>query len=462
MSSPDTKSKARILIIDDNQSIHKDFEKILIPHTGNVELKSIEAEIFGETEPSSLEDAIKFELDHAMQGQEGYEMTIKAQEEGRPYALAFIDMRMPPGWDGLETIEWLWKVDPDLQVVICSAYSDHTWAQISNRLGYGDKLFILQKPFSEAEVLQFAHSLVEKRDRQHQSSLELTKTHEELETQKAHVQRMARELIVSQKLKNAGQLTSGVSHEINMLAQYAENNAKRLQADFEEMSMLLKLYRQAHKNSQGDEAVTEAKLLEDKFIACEFEKGIQSKLTHIMQATQEMLDISSAIKEFDGTNQSGGKLSNINGMIINLLKISRINYEYIAEIKTDLGIIPPIHCHAGDINQAIINLLMNAVHAVAATDSASNSENKGSIHIATARDGDSIEIRIMDSGDGIPEEIQADIFKPFFTTKEAGNGSGQGLPIARDIIENNHGGTLSFETEPGFGTIFTIRLPIRG
>jgi signal transduction histidine kinase len=147
-------------------------------------------------------------------------------------------------------------------------------------------------------------------------------------------------------------------------------------------------------------------------------------------------------------------------MIINLLKMSRINYEYIALIETDLGEVPSIYCNAGDINQALTNLLMNAVHAIAASDSASNSENKGSIHITTAKLDNQLEIRIKDSGGGIPEEIQAEIFKPFFSTKATSDGGGHGLPIARHIIENDHGGSLSFETTAGQGTTFIVRLPI--
>lgn len=465
MSSTDTKRKARILVIDDNQSIHKDFGKILTPHAANAELKSIEADIFGETETAGtgLEDSVEFELDHALQGQEGYEMTLKAQQEGRPYALAFVDMRMPPGWDGLETIEWLWKVDPELQIVISSAYSDHTWAQITNRLGYGDKLFILQKPFSEAEVLQFAHSLAEKRERQQQSSLELAKTHEELKTQKAHAQHIERELVMAQKLKNAGELTSGVSHQINMLAQQAESNVLHLQADIEKVSGLLELYRQGHSPEQSENqqaaALAEARETEEK-LGAGFENGIQSKLMNIMQAAREMLNVTIAIKEFQTNNQPGERLANINSIIINLLKISRINYEYIADIETDLGVIPPIYCNVGDINQAFTNLLMNAVYAIATSDKASDSENKGNIHITSAKHDDDIEIRIQDSGGGIPEDAQADIFTPFAAGKKTGNGSGQGLPIARDIIQNSHGGRLSFETEPGRGTTFIIRLPI--
>ncbi|HEX7026603.1 MAG TPA: hybrid sensor histidine kinase/response regulator [Gammaproteobacteria bacterium] len=463
MSDSDTR-KARILIIDDNQSIHKDFEKILIPQAGNAELKSMEADIFGEPEVDSRDDAVEFELDHALQGQEGYEMALKAQEEGRPYALAFVDMRMPPGWDGLETIEWLWRVDPDLQIIICSAYSDYTWTQISNRLGFGDKLFILQKPFSETEVLQFAHSLSEKRDRQHQASLELAKTHEELKTQKAHADRIERELVVSQKLKNAGELTSGVSHQINMLAQHAENNVLQLQADIDNVVNLLKLYRQVHAYELNEdrqaEVLTEAEKIETKLGDRNLENDIQNKLMQIMQATREMLNVTLAIKEFQTNNQPGERLVNINSMIINLLKMSRINYEYIAEIKTELGEVPSIYCNAGDMNQALTNLLMNAVHAIAVNDNINNSDNKGSIHISTAKSDNQLEIRIKDSGCGIPEEIRADIFKPFFTTRTTGSGGGHGLPIARHIIENDHGGSLSFETTPGHGTTFIVQLPI--
>ncbi len=152
----------RILTIDDNPAIHEDFRKILVDEKNQHELNDAAASFFGVEAPTTS-GKIDADLDSALQGKDGYAMVQKAVLAGRPYTLAFCDMRMPPGWDGLTTIEHLWKADPNLQVVICSAYSDKTWADITDRLGHSDQLLILKKPFDNAEVLQIAVALIEKR-----------------------------------------------------------------------------------------------------------------------------------------------------------------------------------------------------------------------------------------------------------------------------------------------------------
>jgi len=151
----------RILIIDDTPTIHDDFRKILTPLTQtNPQVDTLAAAIFGQADPTPV--PVRFELESAVQGQTGLALAQDALAEGRPFALAFVDMRMPPGWDGLETIRRLWAVDPQLQVVICTAYSDHSWSAITERLGQSDNLLILKKPFDNVEVLQLAHALTRK------------------------------------------------------------------------------------------------------------------------------------------------------------------------------------------------------------------------------------------------------------------------------------------------------------
>ena len=153
----------RILIIDDNAAIHHDFRKVLAVHEEHgtqAALGALEADIFGG--PATAAARPNFELDSAHQGQEGVAMAQQALIEGRPYAMAFIDMRMPPGWDGLETIERLWAVDPDVQVVICSAHTDYDWTEVVERLGHSDQLLVLRKPAEPIEVLQCATALCRK------------------------------------------------------------------------------------------------------------------------------------------------------------------------------------------------------------------------------------------------------------------------------------------------------------
>ncbi|MGH7146574.1 MAG: histidine kinase dimerization/phospho-acceptor domain-containing protein [Nitrospiraceae bacterium] len=160
MKHGETTDNRRILVIDDSLSIHEDFRKILAPPKDSGAIDQARVALFGEA--PSLPPQEHYELEFSDQGREGFGLVNSAQQEGHPYAMAFVDMRMPPGWDGLETIENLWYVAPDLEIVICTAYSDHPWEDVSRRIGNTDKLLILMKPFNSIEVVQLAHSLTKK------------------------------------------------------------------------------------------------------------------------------------------------------------------------------------------------------------------------------------------------------------------------------------------------------------
>jgi len=162
MSTPDQDPKYRILIVDDNPAIHEDFRKILAPAESalSAELASLGAELLGESTPTAL-DTI-FEVHSAYQGREALEMVKSAAAENRPYSLAFMDVRMPPGWDGIETVAQIWKEHPEIQIVICTAYSDYSLEEIVRKLGKTDNLLVLKKPFDSVEVLQLAYALTQK------------------------------------------------------------------------------------------------------------------------------------------------------------------------------------------------------------------------------------------------------------------------------------------------------------
>jgi diguanylate cyclase (GGDEF)-like protein len=149
----------RLLMIDDNPAIHEDYRKILTSRD-DTQISAAEAALFGE--PQATVSRPTFDVDSAMQGQQGVELARRALTEGRPYSVAFVDMRMPPGWDGVETIENLWTVDPEIQVVVCSAYSDYDWMELLARLGRSDKLIVIKKPFEPIEILQSASALSRK------------------------------------------------------------------------------------------------------------------------------------------------------------------------------------------------------------------------------------------------------------------------------------------------------------
>jgi len=158
-----------ILVIDDNDSIHGDFRKVFGSDEHSDKLAGAKAALFGDAAPTAKSAAL-FEVDSASQGHEGLAKLQDALRQGKPYAVAFVDMRMPPGWDGVETIQKLWEVDPDLQVVICSAYSDYTSEQIAAKLRLAEPMPMLKKPFDPVEVMQLATTLSTKSSQRRQDS----------------------------------------------------------------------------------------------------------------------------------------------------------------------------------------------------------------------------------------------------------------------------------------------------
>jgi signal transduction histidine kinase/DNA-binding response OmpR family regulator len=172
MKSTDLKPNHRILIVDDNRSIHNDFREILCPdNSDEATVNEMEGVLFDEDKSAPVQ--VGFELDSAYQGQEALEMVKKALGDNRPYALAFVDVRMPPGWDGVETIARIWEVDPELQIVVCTAYADYSWEEMRAKVGQPDSLVVLKKPFDNIEVQQLAHALTKKWMLNHQSALQI-------------------------------------------------------------------------------------------------------------------------------------------------------------------------------------------------------------------------------------------------------------------------------------------------
>ncbi len=165
------------------------------------------------------------------------------------------------------------------------------------------------------------------------------------------------------------------------------------------------------------------------------------------------------MKEFSHPDGKDMAPADLNRAVSSTLTIARAEYKMVAELVTEWGDLPPVTCHLGDVNNAVLNIVVNAGHAIA--EAVGTSGRKGRLSVVTRRDGDDAVISISDTGPGIPEDIRARIFDPFFTTKEVGRGSGQGLSIARAVADK-HGAQLTFETELGKGTTFHLRLPIRG
>jgi two-component system NtrC family sensor kinase len=463
----------RILVIDDNPSIFRDFRRVLGGPSTKSDLDWIHKELLGVSVAQAK--GPEFLLDDAHCGETGVDKVIKARADGRPYAVAFVDMRLGSGWDGITTIEHLWRADPDVQVVICSGYSDCSWEYIRRRLGVSNGLLILKKPFDTAEVSQLAHALTSKwalhrAARQRAEELEevvRTRTQEleaanrQLTTEIAERRKMEAELRLAQKLEAIGQLAAGIAHEINTPTQYVSDNVHFLRGSF---SALVGLREKLHEACKRLAAGTSSAPAELTAIA-EYEEDIDyeylsARAPKAVDAALEGLDriarIVQAMREF-GHHDSGERTPvDLNHAILTTLEVARNEYKYVAEVETELEPLPAVLCLGGEMNQVFLNLIVNAAHAI--RDVVKDSGAMGKIRIDTKlRDGDVL-IRISDTGTGIPKDIQRRVFDPFFTTKEVGRGTGQGLAIARSVVDK-HGGQISFETEAGSGTTFLIRIP---
>jgi PAS domain S-box-containing protein len=273
--------------------------------------------------------------------------------------------------------------------------------------------------------------------------------------------RMELELRVAQKLEAVGQLAAGIAHEINTPIQFVGDSVQFLKESFEDLGRLLADYRDACAATTGPETealrVRVERAEADADVAYAQER-VPAAFERTLEGIERVASIVRAMKEF-AHPQTEQAPADLNRALATTLIVARNEYRYVAEIDTQFAELPPVICNLSDLNQVFLNLIVNAAHAIQDTQSAPAAN--GTIRICTAHHGDTAVVRVSDTGGGIPDAIRTRIFDPFFTTKAVGRGSGQGLAIARAIVEK-HGGTLTVETELGSGTTFTIRLPIAG
>jgi signal transduction histidine kinase len=276
------------------------------------------------------------------------------------------------------------------------------------------------------------------------------------------------ELRHAQKLEAVGRLSAGIAHEINTPVQFVSDSISFIASASADLIGLVDRYRQVVRAVRdagpacSPEATTAAAAAETAEVDADFDyivAELPSALDLARDGLGRVKDIVRSMKIFAHHDQDM-RDADLNQAIRSTLTIAHHEYKYVADVELELGEIPLVHCHAGEINQVVLNLLVNAAHAIA--DRYPGGTPRGRIGISTAVDGDSVVIAISDTGSGIPEDIRDRIFDPFFTTKEVDRGTGQGLAIARSVVAEKHGGSLTFTTELGAGTTFTIRLPIRG
>ncbi|MCU0662580.1 MAG: ATP-binding protein [Myxococcota bacterium] len=269
------------------------------------------------------------------------------------------------------------------------------------------------------------------------------------------------ELRNSQKLEAIGGLAAGIAHEINTPAQYVSDSLHFLMEACGAQKQLAASHRSAAaalSEAGGHETlVTAMRRLEEEIDLDYLEENVPQSLTLCRDGLARISSIVEALKSFSQKGTHDRAPADLNAALQTTLTVCRNEYKYVAEIETDLGELPLVSCNLGDVNQVFLSLIVNAAQAVA--DAAQPRGGMGKIRVTSRTDGRNVRINISDTGAGIPEAIRGRVFEPFFTTKPVGRGVGQSLAIARSIVEEQHGGRLTFESTVGMGTTFTLELP---
>ena len=439
MSDSAEPASDRILVIDDNPAIHDAVQSILTP-PGPARLKSRYSGGLP-WDPVSRMDARVFELDSASQGREGVEKVVEALASGRPYALALVDVRMPPGWDGIETIKRMWEADPDVQVAICTAYSDYAWDQVVRELGRSDSLLIVKKPFDRVELNQVVCALTEKWRLMKQvnnrltdldrlvnlRTAELLDANERLKKEVTERVRIEEELRRAPKMESLHQIAEDVVHGFNNMLTVIQGQASLLLLDcppnsdgFESLEAISSAAEQASKQARDLLAANRKTSLRPKPM------GLHQTLHHLAGVLRPLL---------------GGSID---------LEVSE---------APDL---PESHTDANIVEQILLNLAANARDAM--PDGGRVTLSASALHLEHPRAGspgagkDFIQFVLSDTGPGIPAEDRARIFEPFYTTKPPGRGTGMGLSTALGIAKHR-GGWIDVESPPGQGATFKVFLP---
>ncbi len=461
-------SPCRILVIDDNQDIFIDFQTILMGNTSTSTLDSILADL-SEEDNANKQPQNVYELEYASQGKEGTAKIKQALEENHPFALSFVDMRMPPGWDGFKTIERLWEIDPEVQVVLCTAYSDYSWEEIDTQIKKPDQFLILKKPFDPAEVAQLASALTKKWTLTKQASIkmnqveqmvqerthELVKINEQFkhEITKRNIAEKAlqktnralteslqtlkstqEQLVQSEKMAALGDLVAGVAHEINTPLGVGIMAASLLE----------------DKSIEYAESYTSGNLKRSEFekyvkIASESSSIILSNLN---QAADLVKSFKQVAVDQSSEEQRRFRLKHyIEEMLISLQpRYKKTPHTITVDCDEELE----LNHYPGIFYQILSNLVINSlIHGF-------NEKAKGKIDISICVKDDNILINYSDNGKGMDSNTLEKLYDPFFTTNRANGGTGLGMHIVYNLVVQTLNGEIRCISTPGNGVIFEI------
>ncbi|MCC7262463.1 MAG: hybrid sensor histidine kinase/response regulator [Candidatus Latescibacteria bacterium] len=384
-----------------------------------------------------------YKLSVAQSGAQALEVARRVLPE-----LILLDVMMPE-MDGFEVCRHL-KADPataEIPVIFLTAKTEAEDVVRGFELGAVD---YVTKPFNPPELLKRV-----------QTHLELALLRRDLEKQ---VEEKTSQLLQAQRLESMGQLAAGIAHEVNSPMQFIGNNTDFLSQALEELAALRRQYHQLYEQARIGGAVA-PELLEKMAVAleaCEVEyldSETERALGKIQEGVKRVVEIVEGMRELAHPGGREKVAADLNHLVHSAITVCRNEWKYVADLTldTDPGL-APVQCFPGELSQCIVNLVVNAAHAIA--EAAGPGGAKGQIGVSLRPAGPWAEIRVEDNGTGIPPEVQPRIFDFLFTTKEFGKGTGQGLSLVQRVIRDHHAGEVCFETAMGKGTTFLLRLPL--
>ena len=435
---PSAKNR-RILIIDDNHAIHEDFARILRGKDQQQnQLDDLEAELFG---AKPVKSGVNFDLSSAFQGEEGVSKVRDALDEGRPFALAFVDMHMPPGIDGLETLERIWQIDRDIQAVICTAYSDYSWDELLGRLGRNDRLLILKKPFDNIEVRQMAGTLTEKWSLQREH-------HERLSNlEQAIAERTAEMMDANRKL------TSEIVERANIEAELYKAKTAAEAANEAKSMFLANMSHEVRTPLNGIIGMSDLLLqTELTHLQRDFVQTLSRSGEALLSVVNEILDFSKIEAGKIVLEQTDFHLSEAVHAALDLQAQPAASKKLELAFLVESDVPTRLHGDTTRVRQVLFNLIGNAIKFT----------EKGEVflHITCEQKSDrdcTLRFEVTDTGIGITPEVQKTLFQPFTqadsSTSRKYGGTGLGLAICKRIVEMM-GGQVSILSEPGKGSTF--------